>query len=53
MVVDDCTREPGTGQEVIGPDNPPDIIIAMNSIYLDEIQLLLDAMNCKPRLMSV
>lgn len=48
---------PGTGQEVVGPeivlDNAPDVIIVMNSIYLDEIQNRLDALNCSSRLVPL
>ena len=46
-----------TGQEIVPPeflsDYRPDLVIAMNPIYLDEIQRDLDRMAVKARLVAV
>ena len=43
----------GTGQEVVGPDflrdYDPDLVVAMNSIYLAEIRAELDRDRCRRR----
>lgn len=48
---------PATGQPIVAPQfleqHPPDLVIAMNSIYLDEIGAQLSAMNLHPRLLGV
>jgi SAM-dependent methyltransferase len=48
---------PGTGQEIVAPDflskYQPQLVIAMNPIYRDEIQQSLSNMGLSPRLMSV
>lgn len=48
---------PGTGLEVIGPDAlvsaPPDTVIVMNPIYLDEIGAQLASMNIRCELVAV
>jgi SAM-dependent methyltransferase len=48
---------PATGQEIVPPlfleHYRPDLVIAMNSIYLDEIGAQLAAMNLAPRLLGV
>ncbi len=48
---------PATGQRIVAPgflvEYRPDLVIAMNSIYLDEIGAELDAMNLQPRLLGV
>jgi SAM-dependent methyltransferase len=48
---------PGTGQEIVAPDflskYQPQLVIAMNPIYRDEIRQSLAEMGLSPRLMSV
>ena len=48
---------PGTGHEIIGPESlvklPPDIVIAMNPIYLEEIQAELDRRQVKATVISI
>jgi SAM-dependent methyltransferase len=48
---------PATGQEIVSPTflehYRPDLVIAMNSIYLNEIGTQLAAMNLRPRLLGV
>jgi SAM-dependent methyltransferase len=48
---------PATGQEIVSPQfleqYRPDVVIAMNSIYLDEIGAQLSAMSLHPRLLGV
>lgn len=48
---------PGTGQKIISPDflkeYKPDIVIAMNPIYREEIQRDLDRMRLTPELLTV
>jgi hypothetical protein len=45
-----------TGQRVVSPeslrDQPPDLVIAMNPIYLDEIGARLAAMDLHPELVA-
>ncbi|MFN8015300.1 MAG: class I SAM-dependent methyltransferase [Acidimicrobiia bacterium] len=62
LVVDIDTHKHGTfmaktGQSVQGPDAlieyQPDLVVAMNSIYLDEIQADLDARGVKAKLIGV
>ena len=47
----------GTGHEVIGPDDlidrPPDLVIAMNSIYIDEIREDLSRRDLHPRILGL
>jgi hypothetical protein len=47
----------GTGQEIVGPrflqEYEPDVVIAMNPIYRDEIQQDLDSMGITARLLAV
>ncbi len=47
----------GTGHEIVAPDAlralQPDLIVAMNPVYLDEIQRELDALEVDARLESV
>jgi SAM-dependent methyltransferase len=48
---------PGTGQRIVGPaaleEDPPDVVIVMNPIYLEEIQRDLDRMGLAPELLAV
>jgi hypothetical protein len=48
---------PGTGQEIVSPSflakYQPNLVIAMNSIYLKEIQRDLDKHGCKAELVAV
>jgi len=48
---------PGTGQKIVAPevltDYQPDIVIAMNPIYCDEIRCKLGEIGCKPQLLTV
>jgi SAM-dependent methyltransferase len=47
----------GTGQRVVGPeflrDHRPDLVIAMNPVYLDEIGARLGSMGLHPELVAV
>ena len=47
----------GVGKQVVAPellrDVSPDVVVAMNSIYCDEIRGGLDAMNVAAKLMTV
>lgn len=47
---------PGTGQEVVAPEflahYQPDLVIAMNPVYLEEIQLELDRLGVGAKLIS-
>ena len=47
----------GTGQEIVGPeflsDYGPELVVAMNSVYLDEIRADLDRLGVDARLRSV
>lgn len=48
---------PGTGQRIVSPDflieYKPDIVIAMNAIYYDEIDQMLQKLGCTARLLTV
>lgn len=48
---------PGTGHRVIGPqalaDAPPDLVIVMNPIYVDEIKMDLRKMDLTPEVVAV
>jgi SAM-dependent methyltransferase len=48
---------PGTGQEIVAPESlpsePPDLVIVMNPIYLDEITLDLASRNLFPEIVAV
>lgn len=48
---------PGTGHPVIGPkvlaEAPPDLVIVMNPIYMDEIRAILDGLNLHPEIAAV
>ena len=48
---------PGTGHPVVGPDSleqmPPDVVIVMNPVYLDEIRAALGAVGVAPELVAV
>ena len=48
---------PATGQRIVAPEflreYKPDLVIAMNSIYLDEIGAQLESMDLQPRLLGV
>jgi FlaA1/EpsC-like NDP-sugar epimerase len=48
---------PGAGQEIIGPDRleeyPPDLVIPMNPIYLEEIRADLARRGLHPELLAV
>lgn len=46
----------GTGQQIVSPeflvDYEPDLVVAMNPIYLDEIRAQLDALGLQPELIG-
>jgi hypothetical protein len=46
----------GTGQQIVAPeflvDYKPDLVIAMNPIYLDEIRAKLDELGLAPELIG-
>lgn len=48
---------PGTGQEIVSPQRlaeaKPDLVIAMNRIYVDEIRRDLQAMGCDPEIAAL
>lgn len=48
---------PGTGQEIVSPEalaaRPPDLVIVMNPIYLDEITADLDRLGLSPEIVAV
>lgn len=48
---------PGTGQEVVAPESlverPPDVVIVMNSIYVDEIRAQLAHLSLNPEVVSL
>lgn len=48
---------PGTGHAVVGPDSlhesPPDVVIVMNPVYLDEIQVALAAVGLTPEMVAL
>jgi SAM-dependent methyltransferase len=48
---------PGTGQEVVAPESlverPPDVVIVMNSIYVDEIRAQLADLSLTPEVVSL
>ncbi|MEL6102169.1 MAG: class I SAM-dependent methyltransferase [Pseudomonadota bacterium] len=48
---------PGTGHRVLGPealrDNPPDTVIVMNSVYLDEIGATLRDLGLNPKVVGL
>jgi ABC-type hemin transport system substrate-binding protein len=47
----------GTGHEVLAPESlrelRPDLVVAMNSIYVDEIRDQLHALGLAPRVVGV
>jgi hypothetical protein len=47
----------GTGQQIVGPEaltvHRPDLVIAMNPVYLDEIGATLRSLDLTPRLVAV
>ena len=48
---------PGTGHEVVGPERlreaPPDVVVVMNPIYVEEIRRQLAGMGLEPELCAV
>jgi len=48
---------PGTGQEIVAPDtlpaDPPDLVIVMNPVYLNEITDDLDGHGLRPEIVAV
>jgi len=48
---------PGTGHRIVDPEflhrDPPDVVIAMNSSYSDEIAAQLDGLGLEPQLLSL
>ena len=48
---------PGTGHEVVAPERlreaPPDVVVAMNPIYVEEIRRQLAGMGLEPELCAV
>jgi SAM-dependent methyltransferase len=48
---------PGTGQEIVAPeslvDHPPEVVIAMNPVYLEEIQADLDRLGVDAELLAL
>ena len=48
---------PGTGHAVVGPDSllqsPPDVVVVMNPVYLDEIRDTLAGVGLSPDLVTL
>jgi hypothetical protein len=48
---------PGVAQRIEAPDHvrraPPDLVIAMNAVYLEEIRAMLDGLGVRPAILGV